>query len=169
MPAACYLCVEKIGAIPGGTPDNNPVGACGICHALACIGHAKREPTRPRYECVICMSIIASVSAAMRSRTPSPITADLPTLVASVGGARWLVKSVDEFFERYPEFRDWRGEIPTIRTRHAFQADDIRSFNDSLGEQGRDLMDLAVVMARELKIQSNLLPNPLQRFVESVR
>src|SRR6266436_5786309 len=104
MAAECFLCRAHIAARPGATADNVPLGVCGICGVMACAGHAVRERTRPRYECVICVPTIAAVSAAVQSPQSARFASDLAPLIESIGGSEWLVESVDGFVDRYPDF-----------------------------------------------------------------
>jgi len=170
MAAECFLCRARIAARPGVTADNIPLGVCGICGVMACAGHAVRERTRPRYECAICVPTVAAVSAAVQSPQASRFASDLAPLVESIGGEGWLVKSVEEFVDRYPDFKEWVGKIDNTREQEKrFYAEvEIAQFYESLDKQAGDLMLLAIAIGHGTEIPPDLLPDPLRRFVEAL-
>jgi hypothetical protein len=171
MAASCYPCDVGISPKPGGQATNSPHGVCGICGVMACDGHAKREPNRPRFECVICIPIVAAVSAALQARSVTPLAQRLAGLLVSLGGEAWLVKSVDDFLQSYGEFAVWLDRLPSMRQRAqiGFVAGDTEPFYSSLDESGRDLMLLAIIIVIGLEIPTWALPEPLQRLVQPWR
>ena len=171
MAAECFLCRAHIAARPGAIADNIALGVCGICGVMACTGHAVRERSRPRYECVICVPTVAAVSAAVQSPQSSRFASDLAPLVESIGGEGWLVKSVEEFVDRYPDFNQWVSKIGDTRSRQKrfYVEDDTAQFYESLAEQPRDLMLLAIAIGEGTGIPPDLLPDPLRRFVVALK
>lgn len=168
MPAHCYLCDRGVGTRPGTSATADPHGVCGGCGVFACEGHCLLNRGGPRVECVICVPTLVAASTAFSSMDRGQLAEDLRALLERLGGQAAVIRSVQDFIARYPDFAQLLAQVDQMlsvgATPHASQGG---SYYQSLDGEQRRLLLLAIVILRRLQMDPDLLPPPVRLLYTS--
>jgi len=171
MASRCYPCDHSVGPRPGSNSTGDPEGACAICGVLACQGHGRREINAAKFQCVICIPIVVAASVAATAKKSTQLAQQLSVLLEGLGASAWLISTVADFVERYPEFSGITREIAVIQhdAPHAYTTNQTEPFYSSLDSEQQALLLLAILIILRLEIPTDLLPEPLQTLVKPWR
>lgn len=155
MPAICYSCHYKSKMIPGLGTTADPIATCAICGVLSCDGHGKRDRGVRRFQCVLCVPNLLTVSAAKQSQNRQ-IREDFPVSEAE---RQLLVRTIGEFLERWPEF----SNLITEERPGQFYAPEPNSGRlwdlwNSVPPEAQQLIKAAILIAEQLEIRPQDLP-----------
>ncbi len=166
--ANCHGCVTNIGTLqqPVGNRQE-PFGACRNCSAFACGHHGHRDPHVPEFICVECdPKLLAASAAAIASQA-----AAAPVIQALRAGyhlsmappERWAIASLDDFQRRRPGYG-----IEVVNRARELRWNVAWVENLVIPRPGQELLMLAGLIARRLRLPEGDLPRPLQGIWRSV-
>ena len=166
MAADCYVHQTVSGGIPNRV-GSAPLGACKICGSFACAMHGARQPSHPRFVCVLCVPSLLVAGALESEDLPEEFRELGPDLPDGVHGIRTL----EEFREDLPEFA-WAIEDAQRRLSSVgllFTSGDTERFWFAIPLESQGLVLTAVVFAYRLNIPRRELPPVLRPFVREYR
>ena len=167
----CYCCDYDVAPIPGLSATNSPHANCWRCQTMVCVGHGQRDPSRPRFMCVLCDPPLLAASAAVNQGASKPLARKFASDWGS-SDSDVLVNSLQEFLERRPRYQGWLDQEVGARLDDASQ----RMSSSTLGplwygsnDEAARLLSAAVVIVVGLEIPNHFLSVPMRLLVSSWR
>jgi hypothetical protein len=158
MAAECFAHSVGTKKIPGRSIVD-PLGACQVCGSFACGQHGDRQPSYPRFVCVLCVPALLTVSAL----SPQPGSVLWQLVEPSLLGFEDGYATVDQFVSEHPDL-SWAVDVELDTATYEMHSPAASAWFEMSLEQQR-LLSAAVAIVRGLQIPLEQVPAALIPFI----